>query len=166
MLLSGSFGWGLFVRSRRQLIASLRERADRAHAEARRQAREDIAREMHDVLAHRLSLLSVHAGALRFNPGAPEEEIQRTAGVIRDCAHEALEDLREIIGVLRASSGEGCPAAARAGGPGAAGGGVPHGGDAGELDVRIAGASLGDLQVQFHPHPRRTGLLRQRQQVR
>ncbi|WP_309237805.1 sensor histidine kinase [Streptomyces albidus (ex Kaewkla and Franco 2022)] len=107
VLLTGSIGWGLYVRSRRQLVASLRERADGAHAEARRQAREDIAREMHDVLAHRLSLLSVHAGALEFNPGAPEEEIQRTAGVIRDCAHEALEDLREIIGVLRASSAEG-----------------------------------------------------------
>jgi len=106
-LLTGSFGWGLFVRSRRQLVESLRERADRAHEEARRQAREDIAREMHDVLAHRLSLLSVHAGALRFNPGAPEEEIQRTAGVIRDSAHEALEDLREIIGVLRTPSADG-----------------------------------------------------------
>ena len=88
-------------------MASLRERADRAHTEARRQAREDIAREMHDVLAHRLSLLSVHAGALHFNPEAPAEEIRRAAGVIRDSAHEALEDLREIIGVLRASSGEG-----------------------------------------------------------
>jgi signal transduction histidine kinase len=106
-LLAGSIGWGLFVRSRRQLVESLRERADRARAEARQQAREDIAREIHDVLAHRLSLLSVHAGALGFNPGAPEEEIQRAAGVIRDCAHEALEDLREIIGVLRASSSEG-----------------------------------------------------------
>jgi len=106
-LLTGSFGWGLFVRSRRQLVNSLRERADRAHEEARRQAREDIAREMHDVLAHRLSLLSVHAGALRFNPGASAEEIQRTAGVIRDSAHEALEDLREIIGVLRTPSADG-----------------------------------------------------------
>jgi signal transduction histidine kinase len=106
-LLTGSIGWGLFVRSRRQLVESLRERADRAHAEARRQAREDIAREMHDVLAHRLSLLSVHAGALRFNPDASAEEVQRTAGVIRDCAHEALEDLREIIGVLRTDSAEG-----------------------------------------------------------
>lgn len=106
-LLTGSIGWGLYVRSRRQLVESLRERADRAQAEAKRQAREDIAREMHDVLAHRLSLLSVHAGALRFNPNAGEEEIRRTAGVIRDSAHEALQDLREIIGVLRTSSAEG-----------------------------------------------------------
>ena len=101
-------GWGMFVRSRRQLVEALRERAVRAEAEAvlraeqaQRLAREEIAREMHDVLAHRLSLLSVHAGALEFRPDAPPAEVARAAGVIRDSAHEALQDLREIIGVLR-----------------------------------------------------------------
>ncbi|MFI7383739.1 histidine kinase [Streptomyces sp. NPDC049813] len=102
-------GWGMFVRSRRQLLASLRDRAHRAETEAalraeqaQRLAREAIAREMHDVLAHRLTLLSVHAGALEFRPDAPRPEIARAAGVIRESAHEALQDLREIIGVLRA----------------------------------------------------------------
>lgn len=87
----------------------LRERARRAETEAelraeqaQRLAREAIAREMHDVLAHRLTLLSVHAGALEFRPDAPTAEVARAAGVIRDSAHEALQDLREIIGVLRA----------------------------------------------------------------
>ncbi|MFE0451857.1 sensor histidine kinase [Streptomyces sp. NPDC058914] len=101
--------WGLFVRSKRQLMLSLRDRARRAETEARlraeqaqRLAREAIAREMHDVLAHRLTLLSVHAGGLEFRPDAPREEIARAAGVIRESAHEALQDLREIIGVLRA----------------------------------------------------------------
>ncbi|MFH8758885.1 sensor histidine kinase [Streptomyces atroolivaceus] len=105
--------WGMVVRSRRQLVVTLRERARRAEAEAalraeqaQRLAREAIAREMHDVLAHRLSLLSVHAGALEFRPDAPPAEVGRAAGVIRDSAHEALQDLREIIGVLRAP-GEG-----------------------------------------------------------
>ncbi|GAA1366388.1 sensor histidine kinase [Streptomyces beijiangensis] len=105
--------WGMFVRSRRQLLVVLRERALRAEAEAdlraeqaQRLAREAIAREMHDVLAHRLTLLSVHAGALEFRPDAPPAEVARAAGVIRDSAHEALQDLREIIGVLRAP-GEG-----------------------------------------------------------
>ncbi|WP_432107342.1 sensor histidine kinase [Streptomyces sp. AA1529] len=101
-LLAGSIGWGLYVRSRRQLVASLREQAARAAAESRRAAREDIAREMHDVLGHRLSLLSVHAGALEFNPGAAPQEIGQAAAVIRDSAHRALEDLRDVIGVLRA----------------------------------------------------------------
>ncbi|MER5253434.1 MULTISPECIES: histidine kinase [unclassified Streptomyces] len=109
MLINASvIGWGMFVRSRRQLLMSLRERAVRAENEAalraeqaQRMARESIAREMHDVLAHRLTLLSVHAGALEFRPDAPREEIARAAGVIRESAHEALQDLREVIGVLR-----------------------------------------------------------------
>ncbi|CAL9379377.1 histidine kinase [Streptomyces sp. enrichment culture] len=106
-------GWGMFVRSKRQLLLSLRDRARRAETEARLRAeqaqqlaREAIAREMHDVLAHRLTLLSVHAGALEFRPDAPREEIARAAGVIRESAHEALQDLREIIGVLRAGEQE------------------------------------------------------------
>ncbi|WP_332836372.1 sensor histidine kinase [Streptomyces odonnellii] len=57
---------------------------------------------MHDVLAHRLSLLSVHAGALEFNPSASAADIRHAAEVIRDSAHQALQDLREVIGVLRA----------------------------------------------------------------
>ncbi|GHD01598.1 two-component sensor histidine kinase [Streptomyces violarus] len=102
-------GWGMFVRAKRHLLVSLRDRARRAETEARlraeqaqRLAREAIAREMHDVLAHRLTLLSVHAGALEFRPDAPAAETARAAGVIRESAHEALQDLREIIGVLRA----------------------------------------------------------------
>ena len=100
--------WGMFVRARRQLVFSLRERAQRAETEqqlrveqARQQERARIAREMHDVLAHRISLLSLHAGALEFRPDAPPEEVARAAGVIRASAHQALEDLRAVIGVLR-----------------------------------------------------------------
>ncbi|MEV0276397.1 histidine kinase [Streptomyces sp. NPDC050610] len=114
MLYLAVIGWGMFVRSRRQLLLSLRERARRAEAEAglraeraQRLTRERIAREMHDVLAHRLSLLSVHAGALEYRPDAPPEQIAVAAGVIRDSAHQALEDLREVIGVLRAPDDDG-----------------------------------------------------------
>ncbi|MEG3635903.1 sensor histidine kinase [Micromonospora palythoicola] len=103
--------WGMFVRARRQLVLSLRERAERAEAEqqlrvaqARQLERTRIAREMHDVLAHRISLLSLHAGALEFRPDAPAPEVARAAGVIRDSAHAALQDLREVIGVLRAET--------------------------------------------------------------
>ncbi|HEX2287695.1 MAG TPA: histidine kinase [Gaiellaceae bacterium] len=100
--------WGLLVRARRQLVLSLRDRAWRAEAEqqlrvaqARQLERARIAREMHDVLAHRISLLSLHAGALEFHPDAPPEEVARAAAVIRASAHQALEDLRAVIGVLR-----------------------------------------------------------------
>jgi signal transduction histidine kinase len=101
-------GWGLFVRAQRDLVSSLRERAERLQSEQRLkvdQAREAerlrIAREMHDVLAHRVSLLSLHAGALEFHPDATSEEIADAAGVIRATAHAALEDLRGVVGVLR-----------------------------------------------------------------
>ncbi|GAA4067433.1 histidine kinase [Actinomadura miaoliensis] len=98
---------GMLTRSRRQLIESWRERARQAEEqqhmrveEARHLERERIAREMHDVLAHRISLLAVHAGALEFGEGATERQ-REAAGVIRRCAYEAMEDLREVIGVLR-----------------------------------------------------------------
>jgi signal transduction histidine kinase len=59
---------------------------------------------MHDVLAHRISLLSVHAGALEYNPNASPEEIARAAAVIRVSARAAQEELREIVGVMRTAS--------------------------------------------------------------
>jgi signal transduction histidine kinase len=99
-------GWGLFVRARRELVRSLRAQADLAGDEARAAERRRIAREMHDVLAHRLSLLSVHAGALEFRPDAPAEEVAEAAGVIRESARAALDDLRGVIGVLREDGGE------------------------------------------------------------
>jgi signal transduction histidine kinase len=103
-----AFGWGLYLRTRRELVASLRERAQRLEADQQRSAeqareaeRRRIAREMHDVLAHRLSLLSVHAGALEFHPEAPPGEIAEAAAVIRSSAAAALADLRQVITVLR-----------------------------------------------------------------
>ena len=105
--------WGMLVRSRRELVASLRERAVVAEVEAglraeraQHEARETLAREMHDVLGHRLSLLSVHAGALAYHRDASAEDTARAAEVIRENAHRALQDLREVIGVLRAPVGE------------------------------------------------------------
>jgi len=106
-------GWGQLSQARRALLESLRERARRAEAEqarsvaeARAAERARIAREMHDVLAHRLSLLSVHAGALEFHPDAPAEEVAEAAGVIRETAKTALEELRGVIGVLREDGSE------------------------------------------------------------
>jgi len=69
--------------------------------QAREAERRRIAREMHDVLAHRLSLLSVHAGALEFRRDASPEEMSAAAGVIRANARAALEELRDVIGLLR-----------------------------------------------------------------
>ncbi|MBP2702470.1 sensor histidine kinase [Microbispora sp. RL4-1S] len=108
--------WGLFARARRQLVLSLRERVERAEVEAalreeraRSAERERIAREMHDVLAHRISLLSLYAGGIEYRPDAPPEQIHRAAATIRAGAHQALEDLREVIGVLRGGAAEAEP---------------------------------------------------------
>ena len=103
---------GLLGRSRRQVIVGLRESADRDRERyeeritaTRREERERIAREMHDVLAHRISLLSVHAGAFEFrahSAAAPSpEEVRSAASVIRENAHLAVEDLRELLALLR-----------------------------------------------------------------
>ncbi|KUL55315.1 histidine kinase [Streptomyces sp. NRRL F-4489] len=95
-------GWGLFVRHRRQLLERVAAEAELRVEQAQLRAREEVAREMHDVLGHRLSLLSLHAGALEYRPDAPSEDIARAAGVIRQSAHQALQDLREVLAVLRA----------------------------------------------------------------
>jgi signal transduction histidine kinase len=101
-------GWGTLLRAHTELVSSLRERAERAEAdqarrvaEARAGERARIAREMHDVLAHRLSLLATYAGALSYRPDAPPEQMSRAAEVIRAGTHQALDELREVIGVLR-----------------------------------------------------------------
>jgi signal transduction histidine kinase len=96
LLTAVALGWGLFVRAQRELVRGLR---DRAQDEAREAERRRIAREMHDVLAHRLSILSVHAGAMENAPLPPE--YKEAAQVIRTSAHTALEELRQVIGLLR-----------------------------------------------------------------
>ncbi|BAL89509.1 putative two-component system sensor kinase [Actinoplanes missouriensis 431] len=101
-------GWGAWAQAREALISSLHERARRAEAEqgrrvaeARMLERRKIAHEMHDVLAHRLSLLATFAGAMEYRPDSPPEQLSRAAGVVRDGVHQALEELREVISLLR-----------------------------------------------------------------
>ena len=112
-LVLGASAWGMFVRARRQLLASLRERALRAEADqrlhedqARMAERTRIAREMHDVLAHRISLLALHAGALEVRPDLPPAKVRETAELLRSTARQALEELRGVIGVLREEPGQ------------------------------------------------------------
>ena len=108
---------GAYVGSRRALLASLRERAERAEAEqllrshqARLAERSRIAQEMHDVLAHKISLVTLQAGGLEVNPAAGPEEVERVAGLIRTTARQALEDLRGVLGVLRGVDAAAAPA--------------------------------------------------------
>lgn len=99
---------GAFIGARRDLLASLRERVATAEreqsmrvAQARATERARIAREMHDALAHRLSLVAMQSGALAYRTDLTREETAQAAAVIRDNAHQALGELREVLGLLR-----------------------------------------------------------------
>ncbi|HZJ07079.1 MAG TPA: histidine kinase [Nocardioidaceae bacterium] len=99
---------GMYIGSRRELLWTLRDRAERAEAEqglrvaqARSTERARIAREMHDTLAHRISLVTMHAGALAYRDDLSPAEVKESAGIISAKAHEALADLREVLGVMR-----------------------------------------------------------------
>ncbi len=114
MLVAIVFAIGMYVGSRRELLYTLRERARVAEAEqssrvaqAQIAERARIAREMHDVLAHRISMVAMHAGALAYRTDLPPEEVRASSEVIRDHAHLALTDLREVLGILRAGEDDG-----------------------------------------------------------
>ncbi|MCT9138090.1 sensor histidine kinase [Streptomyces violarus] len=106
---------GLYVGARRRLMESLRERADDLERElqllaeraeeraewARNEERTRIAREMHDVVAHRVSLMVVHAAALQAVARKDPEKAVRNAALVGDMGRQALTELREMLGVLR-----------------------------------------------------------------
>src|SRR6476661_4876337 len=104
---------GMYLGARRDLIASLHDRAERAEREqalqvstARAGERTRIAREMHGVGAHRMSLVAVHAGALAYRTDLSAAETRETAAIIQANTQRALADLREILGLLRDPAGE------------------------------------------------------------
>jgi signal transduction histidine kinase len=109
-------GWGMYIGSRRELLASLRERAETTESEqaarlaqARTAERTRIAREMHDVLAHRISMVTMHAGALSYCDDLTPEQVRETAGIIQENSHQALTELRQVLGVLREDAGDAAP---------------------------------------------------------
>src|SRR4051812_48144892 len=106
---------GMYIGARRELVATLNDRAERAEREqslrveqAQAHERTRIAREMHDVLAHRMSLVAMHAGALAYRDDLDAAQTRETAEIIQANSHRALTDLREILGLLR-DDDEGVP---------------------------------------------------------
>lgn len=105
--------WGMFVRARRQLVSSLHERVARAESEQRLRVEQ----------ARHLERTRIAGDARRPRPpdlpaehacrgagvpaGRPTGGHRRAAGVIRDSAHAALQDVRDVIGVLREVPGDG-----------------------------------------------------------
>lgn len=67
----------------------------------RQEEREVIAREVHDTVAHHLSLVSLHASALEVTTSDDDGELRDAARSVRSAAHQALEEMRDLIAVLR-----------------------------------------------------------------
>ena len=100
-------GIGLLRRARRttRLADARAETAGRQRAElgdelARQRERERIAREVHDALGHRLSLLNLHAGALEVN-ARDDAQLAQSAALVRASASRSMDDLRSLLAVLR-----------------------------------------------------------------
>lgn len=104
---------GLYRGSRRALLDSLRREAETARAgqqaranQAREAERTRIAREMHDTVSHRLALVALHAGGLEFRDDLSPDQVRTTMGIIRQGVHEASEELRSTLAVLRSDGGD------------------------------------------------------------
>jgi signal transduction histidine kinase len=100
------------LRVRRVYVAGLEERAAWADAqraaEARRAAEEErarIARELHDVVAHHVAVIAVQAGAARMLATGADERTRDLLGSIEGASHQAMRELRRLLGVLRREPG-------------------------------------------------------------
>ncbi|WP_111603569.1 sensor histidine kinase [Streptomyces sp. Amel2xB2] len=152
---------GLYVGARRRLVESLRERADGLERElalladraeeraewARSEERTRIAREMHDVVAHRVSLMVVHAAALQAVALKDPEKAAKNAALVGDMGRQALNELRTMLGVLRSPERAQEPGSERAKGPEGSGsargvGGEVRGGGGAGTAAGAGGASV------------------------
>jgi signal transduction histidine kinase len=96
----------LYFDARRRLVQALTGRAERAERErhllaeqARAEERARLAGEMHDVVTHRVSLMVLQAGALQMT--APDEPTRQAAEELRAAGCQALDELRDLVGILR-----------------------------------------------------------------
>ena len=113
LVVAAATATGMYTATRRLLLGQLRQRAEQAESgrataedQARRAERTRIAREMHDIVAHKISLVALQAGALEVNPSLEREQVQSSAALIRSTATSALDELREVLGVLRGDGDE------------------------------------------------------------
>jgi signal transduction histidine kinase len=104
---------GLYLRARADYVTGLHERAERLEREQELMARQSvaeerlrIARELHDVVAHNVSLMVVQAQALAATRGGNHEQQTELAG-LADLGREALSEMHRMLGVLRVQNGDG-----------------------------------------------------------
>ncbi|OIV38896.1 hypothetical protein BIV57_03765 [Mangrovactinospora gilvigrisea] len=107
---------GLYSGARRRLVAGLQERARALEAQqrllaerARTEERARIAREMHDVVAHRVSLMVVHARAIEAVAPRDAGRAVESANLMGEIGRQALDELRQILGVLRSDGAAAAP---------------------------------------------------------
>lgn len=134
---------GAYMGARRDLHTNLRERAETAERErdtqaerAREAERARIAREMHDVLAHRISLVAMHAGPLSYRDDLTRDEMRDAAHLVQRSANMALHELRQVLGVLRDEASTGHV--------------VPPQPTLADLDALVAEARAGGMRVDLH----------------
>ncbi|GEJ98542.1 two-component sensor histidine kinase [Streptomyces sp. 1-11] len=103
---------GLMIRIRRAQLAGLRERAARLEVERDQRGRlavaaerTRVAREMHDIVGHNLSVIITLADAGAYATAAAPERGQEALRLIGDTGRQALSELRRVLGVLREADG-------------------------------------------------------------
>ena len=103
---------GDYLRTRRAYVAQLEERAARLERErdqdrrlAADEERTRIARELHDVVAHDVSVIAIQAGAARAVQASKPEAAAQALGLIETTARETLIELNRLLGVLRGGNG-------------------------------------------------------------
>ncbi|MGN9784449.1 sensor histidine kinase [Nonomuraea sp. ZG12] len=111
VVLVAVWGGGRSLRLRRAYLEELRDRAtrlERAHAAdtraARAEERSRIARELHDVVAHHVSVMTVQAAAARKVLAADPELAREALSAIESTGRTAMAEMRDIVGVLRADA--------------------------------------------------------------
>ncbi len=112
-LIAAALGLGLYTGTRRAYLAELRDRADRLERERDQQAalavaaeRTRIAREMHDIVAHHLTvMITLSEAAIAASASSPERatDVMRS---VSDTGRRALADTRRLLGVLRQRPGQ------------------------------------------------------------
>lgn len=150
---------GLYTAARRRLMESLQERADSLERElslladraeeraewARTEERTRIAREMHDVVAHRVSLMVVHAAAIQAVAAKDPAKAAKNAALVGDMGRQALTELREMLGVLRAQA----PRAVAVAAPVALVGSFDDGPTLGELEALVGQSRAAGMVVEL-----------------
>jgi len=114
VLFLGAFILGDNLQRRRLHVAELAERAEQADREhellAQQRAQDErsrIARELHDVVAHSVSLMIIQAGAARRSIASAPSQAEETLRTLEATGRQAMDELRRVLGVLRTQTADG-----------------------------------------------------------